>query len=247
MWGALGDTFAVAMALALSPIALTTALVLLLGERGRLRALLFAVGWYVCAFAITAVAMWVTDTADDEDPAATADGIDVLHLVFAVVFFALAIVTWVKRPSARTSGKGADGLPPGTQLLELEVPGKDEPGKPGLFDRVDRLGAAACFALGFAQGILIIKNIPLAISAGMRFGAAEVPAAEALVLVAVFAALASLGTLIPLAAHVVGGERVDHSLRAARRWIEAHMTAITLVILVVVGAVFLGEGLGLAD
>ncbi|GAA3955148.1 hypothetical protein GCM10022231_12130 [Gordonia caeni] len=247
MWGALGDTFAVAMALALSPIALTTALVLLLGERGRRRALLFAGGWYLCVFVVTAVAMWVTDTADEEDPAATADGIDILHLVFAVVFFVLALVTWIKRPSARASAKGADGLPPGTQLLETEVLGEDEPGKPGLFERVDHLGSAACFALGFAQGILIIKNIPLAISAGMRFGAAELPQAEALVLVAIFAGLASLGTLIPLVAYVVGGERVDHSLRDARRWIEAHMTAITLVILVVVGGVFLGEGLGLAD
>lgn len=247
MWSALGDTFAVAMGLAVSPLAITTALVLLLGARGRRRALLFAAGWYAAIFAITAVAMWVTDTAEDQDPGATSDGIDILHLVFAVVFFILAAVTWVKRPSARAGKSVAEEVPTAVEGLESEMLDLEAPGKRGLLERVDDLGVAACFALGFAQGILIIKNIPLAISGGMRLGAAEVPQAEGFMLVAIFAALATAAVLIPLVVAVAGGERVDRSLREARAWIETHMTAITLVILVVVGAIFLGEGLGLAD
>lgn len=189
MWGALGSTLGLAMGLALSPVAITTALILLLGERrGRLR-------------------------AHERVPA----------------------------------GPEQDPGISDAQVLELEALDLEPPQKKGFLSRLDGMGVAACLGLGLAQGVLIIKNIPLGISAGGMLGAADIPEAEQLVSVIIFAVLASLGALLPLVVSIVGGPKVDHALHEARAWIEAHMTAITLVVLLVVGVIFLGEGLGIAD
>lgn len=63
----------------------------------------------------------------------------------------------------------------------------------------------------------------------------------------VFAFLSTLSVLVPLAVAVVGGERLDPALRRSRDWIEQNLTAITLVVLLVLGALFLGQGLGILD
>lgn len=247
MWQALGSTFGLAMGLALSPLAITTALILLLGANGRARALFFAVGWWIAMFVITLIPMLVTDVADEEDATGTAGGIDILHLVFGVLFFVLAAVTWIKRPrrDRMTAAVGAPSSP--TEVVEQEMLDLEPDEKKGIMGRLDGLGIWACLVVGLAQGVLIIKNIPLGISAGAQLGQAQVPAAEQWVIVAVFAVLAAAGVLLPLLVAAVGGAKVEHSLLEARHWIEANMTAITLVVLVVVGGIFLGEGLGLAD
>lgn len=247
MWGALGDTFGLALGLALSPFAITTALILLLGDRGRIRASFFAVGWFVAMYVITLVPLLVTDVADEDDPSGTATGIDILHLGFAALFFLLAALTWIKRPTAGAKAAGKGDAPTRAEVLELEALDLEAPGKKSLFQRLDGIGIWGCLALGLAQGVLIIKNIPLGISAGVQLGSADIGPTQSFLIVAIFAAMASLGALLPLAAAVFGGETVDHSLREARRWIEAHMMPITLVVLLVVGVIFLGEGLGLAD
>ena len=235
MWSALGGTLTLAMGLALSPIAITTALILLLGPRGKTRTALFAFGWFDMMFVITVIPMWLTDAADENDPVATDDGIDVLHLVFGVLFLILAVVTWRKRPAADRVEADA----------ERALAGDD--GKPGLFDRLDGMGLLVCLGLGLAEGVVIVKNLPLAISAGARLGSAGLSNEAGLVASLIFAAVASIAIVAPLIAALVGGERVVAPLREARRWIELHMTAITLVVLLIVGVLFLGEGLGLAD
>ena len=230
MWAGLGDTLPMAMGLALSPVAITTALVFLPAPRGRVKTALFAAGWFLPIFAVTAISMVVTDVADEEDPTGTADGLDVLHLAFGILFFALAALAWIKRPDRDRGDRAADAL--------------DEH-KPGLMDRLDGMGVWAALGVGVAEGVVILKNIPLAISAGTTLGAVDMSTEAGLAMAAVFTALATLGVLVPLGLVLIGGARVEGSLREARAWIDAHMTAITLVVLLVFGALFLGEGLNL--
>lgn len=240
MWSVLGSTFPLAMGLTMSPVGITTALMLLLGNRGLIRALLFAVGWYAGMFLITIIPMLLAQTADEADPSATDDGIDILHLVFGVLFFVLAWITWKRRPSPQKEVEVAVPLP-GSDSGEPEAPAKK-----GLMERLDSLGLWGCLAVGVVEAVAIIKNIPLGISAGAVLGQAELPIIESVIAVAIFALLATLAVLIPLIVALVGGEKVMHGLHEARHWIEANMTAITLMVLLVVGAIFLGQGLGLS-
>ncbi|MFC3243444.1 GAP family protein [Gordonia humi] len=142
------------------------------------------------------------------------------------------MVTWTKRPASdRPADDRTDGAEP----------------KRGVLSRLDDFGVWTCLAIGFGEGVVIIKNLPLAISAGTRLGSAGLSSTHLVVTVVLFAALSSTTVVIPLVASIVGGDRVERPLYDARAWIEKHMTAITLVVLVVVGFIFLGEGLDLAD
>lgn len=106
----------------------------------------------------------------------------------------LASLAWRKRPE-----RGAD------------VP------RNKLFERLDTMSFLGSLTFGLAQGFVVLKNLPLAFSAGAVLGEAEVTLGEAAVALAIFALVASGGMVVPL------------------------VVAITVV--VVLAAFFLGQGL----
>ena len=224
MWSAIGDALPLATGLALSPLAVITGIVLLLGERARLKTAAFALGWFVAILLIAAVAFWLVEAAEDVAAEGTADGVDVVQLLFAALFGALAVLTWRKRPRQ-------DAPPTENKLL----------------GRIAGVGVLGSLGLGLAQGLVVIKNIPLALGAGARLGEAGLVGSEAVVALVVFAVVSSAGILVPLAVAVVGGSRLDAPLAAARTWLEANMSPITITVLAVIGAYFLGQGLGILD
>lgn len=223
MWSAIGDTLPLAVGLALSPVALATAVMLLLGSRGRVKTALFGVGWFVVLLVITAIAAAIVDVADDDAPEATKDGVDIVLLVIAVLFAVLALVAWKKRPKE----------------------GDEE--KPSILDRLDGLSVWGALAMGFAQGVIVIKNIPLAAAAGARLGEADLDTAALIVGLVVFALVAASGVIIPLVLAVLGGERAAPILARFRDWLSYNMTTISIVVLFVLSAYFFGQGIGILD
>ena len=223
MWSAIGDTLPLAVGLALSPVALATAVMLLLGSRGRLKTALFGLGWFVVLLVITAIAAAIVDVADDDAPEATTDGVDILLLVIAVLFAVLAMVAWRKRPKE----------------------GDEE--KPSILDRLDGLSVWGALAMGVAQGVIVIKNIPLAVAAGARLGEADLDTAQLVVGLLVFALVAASGVIVPLVLAVLGGERAAPTLARFRDWLSYNMTTISIVVLVVLSAYFFGQGIGILD
>lgn len=223
MWEAIGDTLPLAIGLALSPFAIVTGIVLLLGQRGRVKAALFGLGWMVAILVIATVALLIVEAAEDASEEAAELGVDVAQLVIAALFFVLAVIAWMKRPRV------------------------DAPSESNLLKRLDGLNVLGALGIGLAQGFLVIKNLPLALGAGARFGQAGLTGAAAITALLIFAVVASLGVLVPLTIATVTGERLVPGLRGTRDWIEANMTAITIVVLLVLGGYFLGQGLGVLD
>lgn len=222
MWRAVGEALPLATGLALSPLAVITGIILLLGDGGRVKAALFALGWLGAIFVITATAFWVVDVAEDVDAEGTATGVDIVQLLLALLFFGLAVLSWRKRPDE-------GGPAPHNKLLR----------------RLDDIGVAGALLVGLAQGFVVIKNIPLAAGAGARLGEAELTGGEAAVALLVFALVSTAGVLVPLAVALVGGRTLTPALTAAREWLEANTSAITITVLAVLGSYFLGQGIGL--
>jgi len=232
MWTAIGESLPFALGLALSPFAIVTGIVLLLGAGGRLKSALFGLGWFVAIAVLTTIAVVIVEAGEQVSEEAAEAGVDIVQLVFAALFLVLAALTWRKRPR------------PGDETARSE---EDEPAKPSLISRLDGLSAVAAFGVGVVQGLVVIKNIPLALSAGAVFGEAMLTGADAVVAVIVFALVATLGVLVPLAVALVGGARLNPALQSARDWFETNMSGITLAVLLVLGGLFLGQGLGLLD
>lgn len=229
MWTAMGEALPFAIGLALSPFAIVTGIVLLLGAQGRLKCAAFGIGWFAALLALTGVALFIVDSAEAVSEEYTETGVDVVQLVFAVLFLLLAVLTWRKR--SRQAGTDPDS----------------DDAKPSLLSRLDDLSVPAALGVGVLQGLVVIKNIPLALSGGAVFGEAALSGWSATIAVVTFALVASLGVLVPFCVAVVGGARLRPALTSARAWIETNMSAITLTVLLVLGALFLGQGLGVLD
>lgn len=222
MLSALGDALPLATGLALSPFAIVTGIVLLLGERGRVKAAALGFGWFLAILVIAAIALAVVEVADDLDHDATETGVDVVQLIIAVLFLVLAGISWRKRPA------------------------RDEPApKNKLLERLDGIGTFGALGMGLAQGFIVVKNIPLALGAGARLGEAGLQGASAITALIIFALVASAGIIIPLAISIVGGQRIAQSLINARAWFEDNMSPITITVLVIIGVYFLGQSLGM--
>ncbi|MHA6626270.1 GAP family protein [Pseudonocardia sichuanensis] len=221
MWTAIGDTLPLATGLALSPLAVITGIILLLGDRGRIKTAAFGLGWLVAVLVIATVALWLVDAAEDIAAEETATGVDIVQLLFAVLFLGLAALSWRKRPRG-------GGPAPDNKLLR----------------RLDGISVLGALVMGLAQGFVVIKNIPLAAGAGARLGEAGLTGTEATVALVVFALVSSAGVLVPLAVALVGGHRLTPALTATRDWLEANTSPITITVLAVLGSYFLGQGLG---
>lgn len=65
MWTSIGDTLPLAIGLALSPFAIVTGIVLLLGTHGRAKTAMFGLGWFAAILTIAAIAFWVVEAAEE--------------------------------------------------------------------------------------------------------------------------------------------------------------------------------------
>lgn len=52
---------------------------------------------------------------------------------------------------------------------------------------------------------------------------------------------------MPLVVLTIGGAKVSSALAELRRWLEANLTPVTVVILLILGAAAIGKGLNVLD
>lgn len=219
---AIGDVLPIAVAVAISPVAIITGVVLLLSEHGRGKAALFAIGWVVTLLIVTGVAVAITDVAEEDEPTATEHGVQVFTLVLGLFFLFLAVMSWRNRPA------------PGEPAKEAK-----------LLARVTAMSGLAVLALGLIEGIAIVKNVPLSLGAGARIAEDTQRGASAWVVLVIYVLIASIGILLPLLIAAVGGHRLDPALSNFRQWLEDNISPITIITLLVVGAYFVGKGLAI--
>ena len=223
-WTTIGEMLPVGLAIGLSPFAIVTAVVLLMGENGARRATLFALGWTIAIGIITTIAYLAIDAARDADTTATEDGTDVARIVLGLGFFVLAWLSWRKRPrDGRPSTKGR------------------------MLDRLTGISPLKAFGLGLIQAVVVVKNVPLAAAGGARLGESALDSGAVLAAIIVFAIVSSIGMFVLISLAVIGGERFDAPIAAFRGWLEENLTTITVVVTALIGAVLLGQGLAVFD
>lgn len=220
---AIGEVLGLAVAIAINPVAIILITLILLSDRARVNGAAFAVGWCVSILGLTALAYGLADLADADVQEGTSDGIDAVRIVLGLALWALAVWQWRRRPGA----------------------GEDRP-EPRVFARVATLSALGALVAGVLAAVVNVKTAPLALSAGASLGQSGIEGTDGWVALITFALVASAGVLVPLVAVMVLGERSREPLLALKTWLQANASVIGIVLLVVIGAVLIGNGLALA-
>ncbi|WP_329000303.1 GAP family protein [Kribbella sp. NBC_00709] len=223
MWPVVGAVLPQAMAIALSPVPMICIVLVLLSDRPVRAGLCFAAGWLGALTIAVGLVAWFTDTVAEGHEEGARDGVDVVQLAVGILFGILAVRYWRKRPAPGTS-----------------------PPRPAVVDRIATMSGPGLVLTGAAAALANVKNLPLVLSAGSLLGGAALGTAESIVAVAIFIVAASLTVLGPLVAVVLTGpDRSARSLRSVEAWLLANLNTITVVLLAVLCAVLVGEGLDL--
>jgi len=221
MLAAIGQVLPLAIAGALSSVPIAGVLTLLLGARRLGPAILFALGYVATVFVATLVATTLFSTVLVPD----------LHLGKDPTLGVFELVL------------GGGAVLAGAVLCSR--PARTEP---------SRMSTVLSAALGtvrpgiaFAVGAVLAvrpKALLLAAGVGIVLAPADVPPGPAVALLAVSAVLTA-GTVIgPIVFAVVGGDSARGRLEEIRAWSGRNSRAVTLVVLFLVGAVLVGDGLG---
>jgi len=216
----IGGLLPAAAAVALSPIPIIAVVVVLGTPRARSNGPLFAVGWVVGMSAASVVVLLVTRGASDPDSVA-ATGVGWGQVALGVLFFAMAARQWKKRPQ----------------------PGAD-PVMPSWMATLDNTTPSRALVLGSVLSAANPKNLALVVSAAATIAQAGLTTGGDVAATAVFVAIGSSTVVGAVLMATIAPRRAAAPLAAVKEFMAANSVAIMLVILVVLGAKFVGDGLG---
>ncbi|NRQ33105.1 GAP family protein [Nonomuraea sp. NN258] len=216
---AIGDLLPSAVGVALSPVPIIAAVLMLMSPAAARTAPAFALGWICGLLAVTTVVVLVADPAKaGEEGGRTWTAI--VKLLLGVLFLVMAVKQWRSRPR--------DG---------------QEPRMPGWMAAVDRMPVPQAFGLGALLSGLNPKNLALAVAAALVIAESNLTVGGTAAAVLIFVVLGSLTVAGPVLAFLLMRDRIRAPLLSAKDWLVAENATVMFVVLLLLGVVMIGKGL----
>lgn len=216
----IGDILPLAVGIAISPIPIIAAILMLLAPQARGTSVGFLVGW-VLGIAIAATVFMLLSSAlpgSSEDASKPVAG--VLDLLLGGGLLFLALRQWRSRPATG-----------------------EEPPLPKWMSGIDSMTAGRGFGLGFLLAAVNPKNLLLGAAAGIAIGSAGLDPVGSVVALLIFTVIAAASVAAPVIAYLIASERMVAPLEGLRGWLVHHSATVMAVLLLVLGAVLIGNGI----
>ena len=220
MGSAIGDVLPLAVGIAISPIPVIAAILMLLSPDARSSGVGFLIGWVLGIVVTVVVFILLASLIPEKDPHASEPIAGTIKLVLGLLLLLLAFRQWRARPR-----NGA------------------EPALPSWMGAIDSMTAARALVLGFVLASVNPKNLLLAIAAGAGIAAAGLDPGAATGVVAVYTVIAALSVGVPVVAYLIAAERMRAPLGALRSWLLHNNATVMAVLLLVLGVVLIGKGI----
>jgi len=206
-----------ALAAAVSTVPITAAIFILLSERRVVIAIPFLFGWVIGTAAGLTLATLAAHALPSR-PKQLSSLIGRLEILLGIALLVVGLITLVRNQRVAPSER------------------------PGWIESIGSFGALPALGIGLAlnlrpKALLLFTAASLAITGG------HLDASETLLAIAVYTAVATSTVTAPALATVFFPDRMEPRLIAARDWITAHGSAVTGVVLVLVGVVVLVLGI----
>ena len=217
----IGDFLPAAIGVAISPIPIIAVILMLFTARARTNGPAFLIGWVLALFAVGGIGIFIADKASESSGSGPGRVASLILTVLGVLLVVLAVRTWRGRPK----------------------PGTDAP-MPAWMASIDAFTPVK--ALGFAAllGGVNPKNLLLTLSAAAVIGTSGLSGTDSFLALLVFVAIGSLSVAVPVIYFLTGGEHAKKTMDGWKAWLGTHNAAVMTVLLIVIGAKLLGQGLG---
>lgn len=217
MLDAIGETLPLAVAIALSPLAIASVVLMLLSSRPRAASIAFLLGFAVAVAVIATAGFLLASVLPHGDDDSSISAPFVL-IALGIAAIALGVRQWRSRPK------------PGD---ELELP--------GWIAKVEGITAASAFVLGAFFGGLKPKNLLLSIGLGVSLEATGVSGGEAATVLGVAVLIGASPLLVPVIASLVALDRISAGLDRLRDWMVRNNSALVGATLLLVGVLLIGK------
>ncbi|WP_062203066.1 GAP family protein [Demequina salsinemoris] len=222
MGAVVGAVLPLALGIAISPIPIIAAILMLLSPRARVTSVGFLIGWV--AGIVVAVTLFTALSSvlngDDSEPSPVAG---FAKLALGALMVAVAVTQWRGRPG----------------------PG-EEPEMPRWMGAIDHMSLPAALGMGALLSGVNPKNLLLAASAGVEIGTGTMdtaPEGTVVVAILVFTALAASTVAIPVVGYLIAQERLRGPLDSLKGWLGANNATIMAVLMLVIGVMLIGRSL----
>jgi hypothetical protein len=219
--GAIGDLLPAALTIFISPMPITALLLVLLSRQGIALAVAYAGGWVlgigleVALFTVLGGVAF----AGSGDAKALVGGL--VDLAVAATMLTMAAVAWHGRPH--------DGV---------------APKPPAWMATIDHMSWWSAMALALVFAVFSPVNLSVTAGAGAALAGAGLGAVATTLVALVFVAVGTASITGPVVAFAVARDRVRSPLEALRSWLLRHNATVLTVLLLVIGATFLGRAIG---
>jgi hypothetical protein len=217
-----GEVLTFGAGVAISPAGIIAVILVLFSRRARVNGPLFLLGWVVALGTLTAIVYAISNQSNAGSSNTSSDSVSWLKIALGVGLLLLARREFRKRSK----------------------PG-EEPKMPKWMKRVDGLTPIQALGLGAALGAANPKNLALAIGAAAGLGQLALSTTDAVVALIVFVVVGSLSIAIPVAYHLIGGDKSKAQLEALKDWLALHNDAVMAVLFLVFGVALIAKGIPL--
>ena len=218
MNGVFPEVFALGITIALSPMTIIAAILMLLTPRGRTVGLAFLIGWVAGLVIVEVVLLQLTGPAGVRERE-TGTWVDVVRLLAGVALLLFGLLNWRRRDPLVTPP-----LPAWTRMI-------------------DRLNPFLALGLGIAWAGPSPKNLVLLGAAAVSITEASLPSSEEIAAVACLAIAASLGVAIPVIWALYAGDAALKRLTLWRQWLIAYNATIMAVVLAAAGILLIAKSI----
>lgn len=216
MLDALAESLPLAVALALSPLAIASVVLMLLSARPRAASVAFLIGFLIAIVVVTAAGYLLASVLPHRGE--TSISAPWVLLILGVLAILLAVKQWRSRPKAGD---------------ELELP--------GWIAKVEGITTPSAFVMGAFFGGIKPKNLLLSIGLGVSLEALTLSTGEAAIVIGIVALIASIPVMVPVIISLVALERVAGTLDRLRAWMVQNNAAMVGTILLLVGVLLIGQ------
>ena len=215
-WGSeLTELIPLALVVAVSPLSIIPAVLVLHTPRPKPTGLAFLAGWIFGLAALTAIFVEVSSLLGGLDKTPT--WASWLRIVIGIALIVFGVFRWLTRKrSAHT---------------------------PAWMNKITGAGPGRAAAIAVALVVVNPKVLFICAAAGLAIGSAGLGIAGAWISEAFYVLVAASSVAVPVLAYAAAGERLDGPLTRLKDWMERHNAALVAAILFIIGLVVLYKGI----
>jgi threonine/homoserine/homoserine lactone efflux protein len=220
MGKAIGEILPYAVAASITVSAIVGIILMLVTPKAKTNGTAFAVG-YVLGFAVVGTIVLVfaggKDYSSGSGPTQT---VSIIKLLLGLLLLVAAVRQWRGRPRAG-----------------------EAPKLPKWMGAIDSFTVGKSFGLGVLLSAVNPKNLAMSVAAGLAIAQAAIPTGQEIAVLIIYILIGASTVLAPVVVYVAMGDRAAAILGGWRKWLEDNNAVVTAVVLLVLAAVLIGQGI----